>query len=55
MDTVVNATHNFFGPQTPKALITVLSSSANNGNGNSCLFLKLDWRLAESALTPNKA
>ena len=43
---------NFFGPQTPKALITALSSSANKGNGNSCLLIQFCCLLAESALAP---
>ena len=34
MNAIIFLPINFFGPQTPKALITALSSSANNGKGN---------------------
>ena len=46
---------NFFGPQTPKAWITDLSSSANSGKGKLYLFLKLVCAFALSALTPSSA
>jgi hypothetical protein len=46
---------NFFGPQTPKASITDLSSSAINGNGRWNLFLNFVCALALSALTPSNS
>jgi len=43
---------NFFGPQTPYALIITFSISANKWKGKLYFFEKLCWLFSESALTP---